>query len=123
VLGSVERGVSKILVCLQNGVTALEPVVTGADGTAVIPLNVEDTDTSTDYSHWQVTEYLAAAQTPDGQLMVVDLRQTALYAGPATVLQSEVVLDRTVVGLGAPLRFWEVLCSCNAETLEGYAYM
>jgi hypothetical protein len=89
------------LVCLQAGIAALKPVMTGADGTAKIPLN-EGSDMSND-DYEPVPQYAATAQTADGQLMVVDLRPATVFTGQAAALHSEVFLDRAVVGLGVML--------------------
>lgn len=91
-----------VVVHLQTGMSTADPVTTDADGIALIPLDLDDMNTSdNDYSYGGYQEYVASAKTPDGKLMIVDLRGAFVSSAPGTSLLGEVFVDRTVVGVGA----------------------
>jgi hypothetical protein len=65
------------------------PATTATNGTVVIPkIN-------------KVEDYVASAQTADGQLMIVDLRPANVAFSQTRSVQGEMLLDRTVVGIGS----------------------
>lgn len=77
----------------------MDPVTTGGNpgpggGAAVIPFFSDEGNEQNTYS------YMAAAQTPDGELTIVDLRGVYVGSHAGDQLLGTIVLDRTVVGLG-----------------------
>ena len=88
-----------VFVVLQTGIETLNPVVTDEDGLAIISVGQGQPEESPNQEY---KEYAASAQTADGKLMVVDMR-TAESTGtsPVSSPEWELIVDRTVVGLGA----------------------
>jgi hypothetical protein len=102
-------------VWLQSAVTTLGPVTTSTNGTAVIPKNNNVRDSPADYD---INQYAASAQTADGQLIIVDLRPTSVAFTQGSSLQGEVILDRTVVGIGAALQYSAEVHSSLTDSLR-----
>lgn len=90
-----------------------DPVTTDEDGVAMIPIEQGDAPIDTrEFTFNGYKEYAASAQTADGKLMIMDL-SVAGFGGffPGSSAHSEVMVDRTVVGMGA--RPWDLSCSAG----------